>query len=239
MARGEALWFSFKGIDSRDMGVRVARLPDIPVAEARGRAVEIPGRDGSLWLEDGAFEDIGLTVELELLRWAEAGEITGWLCGAGELVLGSLPEYRYEARIGEGFALKRGTYALGRYGAAVPFICKPFRYLAGRPAEKCLTAPGGFRGAGNWFARPVISVYASGDVQLTVNDAPVLLEGVDGHITLDCDAMMAFRDGANVSPQVTLLSDDEGWPRLNPGENRVDWSGEVKQVVIQPNWRWR
>ena len=70
------------------------------------------------------------------------------------------------------------------------------------------------------------------------------------HITIDCDAMMAYKDGVNVSPQITIMpdaDDDDEWPMLYPGEgeNRVNWSsvpgesGSISSVVIQPNWRWR
>lgn len=239
MARSDALWFSFAGVESPDMGVRVTRLTDIPVAEARGRAVEIPGRDGTLWLDDGAFRDITIRIDIELGRDAEPEAVAAWLTGRGDLILSTLEEYRYEARIVKGFELKRGVYARGLYRATVEFACKPFRYLAGRPLMRPITAPGSFAGQGTWPARPVITVYGSGDINLLVNDATVLLDDVDGHITLDCDAMMAFRDGVNVSPQATILSDDDGWPRLNPGRNRISWTGSVARVVIQPNWRWR
>ena len=239
MARGDAAWFSFKGIESTDMGVWVARLPDIPLAEARGKAVEIPGRDGALWQDDGAFRDIALRVDIEVDWDAELDEITAWLTGAGDLTLSTLEDYRYEARVVKGFDLKRGVYARGWYRATVEFSCKPFRYQLGRPLMTPITQPGSFRGRGTWFARPVITVYGSGDVNLLLNGDAVLLDGVDGHITLDCEAMMAFRDGVNVSPQVTILSDDDAWPRLNPGDNQINWTGSVSRVVIQPNWRWR
>lgn len=239
MARSDAAWIAFKGISSSDMGVRVAKLPDVPVAGERGKAVEIPGRDGVLWLPDDSFEAIEMKVELELTDTADISGLTAWLTGSGELVLSDMPEYGYRARVAKGFDLERGMYAAGRKKAVVHFTCAPFRYQAGSPEMEPITAAGLFAGNGNWPALPAITVYGSGDINLMVNDATVLMTGVDGHITLDCEAMMAFKDGVNASTQVTLMSDDDLWPRLDPASNRISWSGSVSSVVIEPRWRWR
>ena len=239
MSRTNALWIAFAGRRSDDMGVRVAALPDVPVAAARGTAVAVPGRDGSLWLPEEAFDDIALKVPLELLPGADAGAISAWLTGEGELITSDAPARCFRARVTRGFEWKRGAYASGRLRAEVEFTCQPFRYEPGNPAMARMAAPCTFEGRGNWSARPVITVYGTGDIDLMVNGASVLLDGVEDSITLDCEAMMAFRDGVNRSPKVTLMSEGDEWPRLNPGTNAVNWSGAVEGVEIRPNWRWR
>lgn len=217
-------------------------MPDIPVAEARGKAVEIPGRDGTVWLDDQAFKDVALEIEIALTRRARLDEVAAWLSGRGRLVLSTLADFAYDARVAKGFDLKAGVYADGCYQGRVTFTCKPFRVLAAEAALLPMTAPGEFHGRGSWFSRPEITVYGTGDITLTVNGVPVFLNDVDGHIVLDCDAMMALREGVNASPQVTLLSADGEWPRLRPegvAMNEIDWSGDVSRVEILPRWRWR
>ena len=239
MARSDAAWIAFKGIRSSDMGLRVAKLPDVPIAGERGKAVEIPGRDGSLWLPDDSFEAVTMKAELELTPGADLNAVANWLTGSGELVLSDMSEYGFRARVAKGFDIARGAFAAGKRKLSVSFICAPFRYQAGSPAMEPITAAGLFAGDGNWPALPAITVYGSGDINLMVNDVSVLMTGVDGHITLDCEAMMAFRDGVNASPKVTLMSDDDLWPRLDPASNRISWSGSVTRVIIEPRWRWR
>ena len=239
MARSDAAWISFKGIRSSDMGVRVAKLPDVPVAGERGKAVEIPGRDGVLWLSDDSFEAVEMKIELELTDGADISNLATWLTGSGELNLSDMPEYGYRARVAKGFGFERGVFTAGKRKATIHFICEPFRYQAGSPEMDPITAAGLFPGDGNLPALPAITVYGSGDINLMVNDASVLMRSVSGHITLDCEAMMAFRDGVNASTQVTLMSDDDLWPRLDPASNRISWSGSVSRVVIEPRWRWR
>ena len=239
MSRSDAAWIAFRGVRSDAMGVRVARLPDVPVAEERGKSVEIPGRDGALWLSDDSFREVTMKAALELKPGADLSAVAKWLTGDGELVLSDMPEYGFRARVVKGFDIERGVYAMGIRRATVHFACAPFRYQAGSPAMAPITAAGLFEGDGNWPALPAITVYGSGDINLMVNDATVLLSDVNGHITLDCEAMMAFRDGVNASPRATILSDDDQWPRLLPEGNRISWSGSVSQVVIEPRWRWR
>ena len=90
--------------------------------------------------------------------------------------------------------------------------------------------------------RAVPPLGSRGEITLMVNDCAAVLSGVEDHITLDCEAMMGLKDGANVSGQVTLLGGGEDeWPRLKAeGEtNAVSWTGSVSRVEIQPRWRWR
>ena len=239
MARENALWFAFDGTRSDDMGLRVARLPDIPAAEARGESVEIPGRDGALWLPDHTFRPVTMRVTFEAGGATDIEAATAWLTGEGRLVLSTFPEHYWRARVVRGFQWEPGIHPGGGWQGSVEFSCQPFRYRLGDPSMDPITEPGTFMGDGTWPARPVVTVYGSGSITLMLNDASVLLEDVDDHVTLDCDAMMAFRDDENVSPTVTLLSDGDEWPTLEPGLNLINWTGSVLRVEIRPNWRWR
>lgn len=246
MGRNENQWISFKGITSMSMNVRVSKLPDIVIAEERGTAVEVPGRDGDLWIEDNSYKSIKLKIEIEINSNADFDAVTAWLSGNGSLILSSLSDYRYEARITDGFDLKNGIYLRGYYRTTVTFMCQPFRYQASNPIMDPITTPGTFPGRGTLPARPVITVHGTGSVNLLINGNSVLFDDIDGTAVLDCEAMMAFDgNGLNISPAVTLLgSDDDAdeWPVLRPaGEavNLVNWSGSVTDVVIEPRWRWR
>ena len=245
MSRQDNLWFSFNGTSSADMGLRVLALPDVQIAEARGRAVEIPGRDGALWLSDDSFKPVTHRIAFEIGGDADIDAVAAWLSGGGKLVLSSFPDYYWRARIIKGFDLQSGIYAGGNCRTEVAFSCEPFRYQVGDPSLPAITAARAFSGGGTWPAKPVITVHGSGSMNLLVNGATVLLDDIAPSITLDCDAMMAFKGNVNASPQVTILSDDGAWPTLVPGINTVSWSsvagaaGSITSVVITPNWRWR
>lgn len=258
--RKDALWFSFKGVRSDAMGVHVRVLPDIPVAEERGEEVEIPGRDGVLWVSDDSLKEVELTAVIDVESAASLNSIAAWLSGYGELVLSSLSSYCYHARISSGFTFEQGVYAYGRHRAEVTFIANPYKFEIGNPALPDMHAPTEVAGQGTVYSRPIITIYGNGDVNLAVNDCELLIEDMVDYITIDCDAMMAYKDDENWSPQITLFSmgDVDEWPSLRPeGQNNwIDWYDEtpgqgstedvevvtrnnVTKVVVQPNWRWR
>lgn len=248
--RKNALWFSFKGVRSDEMGLRVVALPDIPVAEERGEVVTIPGRDGTLFLSEGAYEDVSLYFVVEYTGDADRNAVAAWLNGYGELYTSAESEKCYHARCVSGYALQAGVYARGSYRAEIKFTANPFRYEIGSPALPDMTQSTMVPGQGTMYSRPIITVYGNGDIHLLVNDCTVLLEDVDEYVTLDCEAMMAFKGDENRSPYVVLLSSGEvdEWPSLRPAgqTNYIDWYDDddtshlhVSRVVVKPNWRWR
>lgn len=243
--RKNGLGFTFAGTTSASMGLRVTKLPDVQIAEERGEAVEIPGRDGELWLSDNSFKPVTHRIEFEIGSSANINAITAWLSGSGNLIISTFPNHYWKARIIKGFDLKSGIYVSGYYRTTVEFSCSPFRYQVGDPTLSPITSAQTFTGSGTWTAKPIITVNGSGSMNLLVNGATVLLDDISPSITLDCDAMMAFKGNVNASPQVTILSDDDEWPTLVPGTNMINWSnvsgvsGSITSVVIQPNWRWR
>ena len=243
MAREDRLWLSFRGTRSEAMGVRVLKLPALPAAAPRGKLAEIAGRDGALWRDDGGSETVALEALMRLGPGATREAVAAWLSGAGDLVLGDSPEFRCRARVLEAVTFARDRFGPGSLTAEVCFTCQPFRCLADEAPLPAITEAAVFPGRGTEKARPEITVHGDGDINLMVNDVTALLEDVDDHITLDCEAMMAFKDGVNASGKVTLLGGDDGdeWPTLRPegGENRINWTGNVTKVEVQPHWRWR
>ena len=258
MAKGRknSLWFAFNDITSTDMGLRVTWLPDVQIAEARGKAVEIPGRDGDLWLADNSFKPVTMRIEFEIGSTANTNAITAWLTGSGSLILSNFSDYYWKARIVKPFNLNNGIFLAGHFRTTVEFVCQPFRYLLDED-EVTITVPADpdehrfddhfFDGLGTWTAKPIITVTGSGTFNVIVNGLTILFDDVDEYITLDCDAMMAYKGSTNESSKVTILSDEDEWPLLHPGTaaNRVNWSlvtgetGDITQIVFQPNWRWR
>ena len=241
MAREENLWLSYAGVRSEAAGVRVLRLPAPPAAAPRGALVEIPGRDGALWQSDGG----SATVELKALMRLNAGvsreDVASWLSGEGRLILSDCPGRCWRARIIKAVSFQRDGYGPGSWSAEATFTCQPFQYLVEEaPLEFADAAV--FPGRGTVYSQPAITVYGSGEISLMVNDATVLLTDVEDSITVDCEIMMGLKDGANCSGKLTLLGGgDDEWPRLLPagGTNRINWTGSVSRVAVQPRWRWR
>ena len=81
------LWFSFKGVDSREMGVYLVEPLEIPAAERQMRFEEVPGRAGALAIDQGGFLDVDATMEAYMRDGAQMSAVRAWMQGAGELIL--------------------------------------------------------------------------------------------------------------------------------------------------------
>ena len=56
--------------------------------------------------------------------------------------------------------------------------------------------------------------------------------GETGSITIDTSLMEAY--AGDISANSCMNGD---FPRLQPGQNAISWSGDVTRIVVQPNWR--
>lgn len=235
----------FKGVQDSTVGAFMADRPTKHGGAPRGLRADIEGRDGSLWLPDGGAEPVVLQVPFYVPAAADQIAAMDWLSGAGDLVFSDDAQYCWKAQVLDDVQLRHPVRRLEGIELNVVFTCAPYRFLVNETALT-FTDIATFAGQGSVPSHPVITVYGSGDIHLMINDCTVAFDDIDEYITLDCDAMMALKDGVNVSPQVSLLSDvyETEWPTLLPAgsTNMISWElidGTVSSVVIQPRWRFR
>lgn len=89
---------------------------------------------------------------------------------------------------------------------------------------------------GNVVSRPTVTVYGSGNVELSINAVTVLsflIEG--GSITVDAGEMNAYHGDALMNRHVT---GDYYDLRLNVGENTMSWRGDVTAIRVEDFSRW-
>ena len=74
----------YAGIRAKDIGCYVMQRPDIPAGKKNYTVIEIPGKDGSLYIDDGTVSDIEISIELNFMtlpqQWSERyRDIKSWL----------------------------------------------------------------------------------------------------------------------------------------------------------------
>lgn len=92
-------WFTFNGVDSREMGVIVTAMPETVRAERRIESITVAGRNGSLHTDEGVYESYDRTMECALIKRARLDEITAWLVGSGEMTFSTEPDKVYRVTI--------------------------------------------------------------------------------------------------------------------------------------------
>lgn len=92
---------------------------------------------------------------------------------------------------------------------------------------------------GNYAARPKITLYGSGNIDLNINGSTVLSIslGADGYITIDSLQQEAYKDTTD-SLKNRLVTGDYSNLVLPVGKNTISASGDVTSMVIENYSRW-
>lgn len=89
---------------------------------------------------------------------------------------------------------------------------------------------------GNIDAKPKITIYGSGTVEISLNGTAILSVNIDdNYITIDSAEMNAYHDGTLKNRQVT---GDYANLILKTGENILSWNGNVSEIKIDDFSRW-
>ena len=226
-------YFIYNGIDSRMMGVIVTAMPSTVRAAQRVESVKVPGRSGSLHETDGSYDNYTKTMECSIKNRQKIDDIAAWLTGSGEIIFSSEPDKVYRVTISNTISIAQMMRTFQKF--QVSFDTYPFKYSVNRFDEALeLEKPAVILGKGTVYSQPVITVYGSGAVALTINGADYPLGNVDDYVTINSEIEECYKGDLNRN---NIFSADE-FPRLEPGDNTISWTGNVEKIEIQPNWRW-
>ena len=226
-------WFRFNGIDSRQMGVRVTKMPETVRAERRVETVEVAGRNGSLHVDEGTYSSYDRTMECALINRRKLDEVAAWLVGRGKMTFSTEPDKVYDVVISNKVSIAQMMRVFQKF--QITMDTQPFKYSVNSFGETLeLAQPQTVRNKGTVYAQPKITVYGSGDITLNINGAAFMLSGVDGPTTIDSESMEVYQGAESRNGTFSGI----GFPRLEVGENAVSWTGNVEKIVIEPGWRW-
>ena len=118
----------------------------------------------------------------------------------------------------------------------VGLTIKPYKfYLAGPNID--LTATGAIFNPSAEIALPVIKVFGTGDVTLTVNGVPFVIKSIVDTIVLECNLELAYREVGETMYNENSKIYTRAYPFLKVGSNTISWTGTVTKVEIEPRWR--
>lgn len=233
--------FTWRGVSSDAYGVVVTKLPPVMIAGRRDEAIVVPGRSGALHRQDGAWDEVMLPVEC-YLPYEQGGYVASletlaaWLQGLDWLTLSNRPGRRFRARLIDQVALAPLMEGFADRIFALNFWADPFAYEA-TPTVLTRTAPFSLTRIGTIEAYPLIQLTATGDISLTIGDKTLAITGVPGSCIIDVPGGLIYSGAINLSGNAST----EDWPLTIPagaGSVPVSWTGNVTQMIIQPNWGW-
>lgn len=227
--------FIFQGKDSyEDYGIEIYDRPVNPLPERNVDFIEVPGRDGSLTQDHKTYKNITIPINCFLRNKDNYQEqfklIKQWLSsGEGDLIFSDEPNLKYTALCVNRIDFTQPYINFGEF--PIIFECNP--YKRSMDNNKITITNGGTIFNPGASSKPIIKVYGTGNIDLTVNSNVVHLTNIVDYVTIDSELVDCYKDAVLFNNN--MLGE---FPELVPGANTISWTGTVTKIEITPNWRW-
>ena len=224
--------FYFNNISSEDLGLMVTKSVIPPASATQFETVSIPNRESPIFKEKVQRKEITITIQTTIVEENKVREIYKTLQGKGILVLSTEPDKYYNVTVQElvpeHIALYMGTLPIS-------FICDPFAYSV----NDSLVAYGttaDIENNGTYYSEPLIKIFGTGDLTLTLNGETWNLTGVDGYIVIDSQRKLVYKDNTIMLSKISRADGRIVFPCFNTGVNRISTTGT--KLEVKKNERW-
>ena len=196
----------FDGVDSSSFGVFISGEGVFDAPARRGEMISIPGRNGSLFMDEGVFENIVVeypafigTSYRELFR-TKLGNLRSALTSRGNYKRLMDTYHPDEFRLG---VYREGLEADPQYltragGFTLKFDCKPQRFLVSGEVPHVFTSNGTILNPTLFASFPLIKVTGNGVV--AIGDYRFIVSGNNTTIIIDTEIMEAFLPAGELYP---------------------------------------
>ena len=224
----DEVYFIFNNISSQDY-LTIKTLPSIFKAQKDINLIEVEGRSGFLTQDLGSYRGIVKTIECIVKDLSQVDYICEWLDGSGEVIFSNEPDKVYKAVINNQIELSMlvKTY----HSFLVQFQCQPYKYSLQNEIIT-LQATGTIYNSGSTISKPIIKLFGTGSLTLTINGNIVNLTNVVDYVTVDSNLEECFKDLVYKNQYMTGL-----FPILEKGNNVISFTGATK-IEITPNFRY-
>lgn len=228
--------FTFNGVTSSTYNVWITGGGTYNAPVRRNKEFSIPGRNGSLSMDENAFEQIdhiypafiasSFNTNIQGLRNA-------LLSGKGYKRLTDTyhTDEFYLARYVGGLEIEVAPGARGGMFDIV-FERDPRRFLTSGETEQTFTANGSISNPTLFNAKPLIRVTGYGT--LTIGSFSATIANTFAYVDIDSETQDCYHGTDNANAQVTLLN--QKFPEIAPGTNNITISGNITSVKITPRW---
>ncbi len=220
-------FFIFNGINSKDRGIIVNSLPSISKAKRRYEEIEVPGRNGNLYIDDESFEPFEYEITCTMMPEAEIRTLSSWLEGSGKLILSSELDKFYNVFISDQIDYEQVYRVCNKF--VVHFKVQPIA-LSVKEKVLYLNQESSINLKNfTYNTYPYIKVEGSGKVTLIINNSEVVINEIQNYIELDCELEEAFKGEMNCNSSIECID----FPKLKPGINTISWLGTVTLLTIK------
>lgn len=230
------VYFIFKGKSNDEMGVLISEYANYQHPQKRINKIEVEGRDGALYEDLDSYEPFSFTFNCavdNVNKSVDKNEILKWLSGEGDLILSIEPTKVYKARIINSIPLSDVIWLFNDF--VVTFEVEPFKNNRNSVSDIIeITKPIKLYNKGDVKSFPIIDIYGTGEITLTINGIDYTVQNVQEYVTINSEIQETYKGKTNQNNNALFLE----YPTLNIGENSISFAGNVQKIVINPKWRW-
>lgn len=228
----------YGGEASTDYGIVVSEAPTFEKPKKRVNVFNVQGRNGSVIIEDGSFDDVTRNYKVWVAkdRFEELPEIvdavSSWLyskSGYVRLEDSFEPDvYRLAYYVGG----QEVTNKLLQYGTTtLTFTCRPERFLKDAEREQTFSNGSKINNPTRYASKPLIHIEGSGSVSVSINGVTMTATITD-YINIDCERMNAYRlPSENMNDKIS-----GSFPLIQPGMNTIATTGTISSLTIVPRF---
>lgn len=230
--------FTLDGVSSNTWGAFIVDSQIDNGVPRRINAKEIPGRIGSLLLQEKTLPDIEIVYSGIIYQNFETNysAMKNFLLSRSGYVRLSdsfHPDEFYKAYYDKELeATVSRERTMGKF--KLSFVRQGARYLTSGETPVEFTADGSITNPTYFSSRPLIRVYGTGE--LGIGSSTVTITTADGWTDIDCEMMDAHKDLTPCNSNIILSGYD--FPTLVPGANGITLGTGITRVIITPRW-WR
>lgn len=221
----------FNGNSNLNLNLFLENYPSLPVANEDYEEVPVEGRNGNLIINKGTYPDrkipftftiLSETLDIDFIR------VYDWLdeIEDSRLVWGKLDRcYRVKKVIYRN--LEKEFRSIGEF--TVEFICEPFSEDLQLTTYEITSNNFSFNYIGNAPSEPLIKLYGSGNVQVTINGETMVINNVTDYVEIDSKLLQVRKaDGTSKD------NDTQGdFALFSKGINTISYVGTVTKIVVE------
>lgn len=213
--------YKWKGFTFLSKGVVVEKVPIAPKPNHSYTKYTIPGRSGSLVIDNKTYDDIPLSLECHFNSDnVNINDIRSWLDGYGKLQIDG--EKEYTGYISNSISFEK---VLNFKKFIIQFMLHPLaKALTATNVSRTTT---GTFNADTFETYPTITITCSGNVSVGLNGTTFTLTGANGTYVLDCEAKIITKNNSN---QSSIMGGD--FPKVINGSNSLTLSGTISALTI-------
>ena len=208
----------WNNIDFNTKGIVVEKTPKISKGQKRIETYSVEGRNGFLSIDKGTYEPFSLQIECHAKETANFDDIKAFLDGYGTLTFDN--EREYTAIVNNAIPFEKVQMFKS---FVVSFMVNPIAHDITATTINLTNST--FNIGGNYETYPIITIQATGDVEVTINNTTFSIEGANGTYILDCDKKVITKSGLNAA---NVMSGE--FPKFVVGENTIDTTGTITSI---------